>query len=118
MRGRLWVLNMLLSNMVNVFLITYVLANIEVLGSLGALLIMTASSCLTLLLSWAILGKERGLGEGEIGGTRWKTYLVLLSILVGVVGFVVNNSIVIILGFLLLIPVLLPSVLKALNVKV
>ena len=109
---------LVLSNMVNVFLIVYVLGNLESLGALGALLIMLTSSGITLLLSYGILGKDKTLAGTDEKGTPWKTYLLLAAVLVGIIGFVINNTVVIVLGFLFLIPVLLPSVFKALKIKI
>lgn len=110
MRNRLWILNTILSNLVNSFIIVYVLANVEELGSFGVLLIMLSSSITALIVSRLILGRAGDYPENAIKVKKWKILLIALMLLFCSIGLILNNIIISVIGFALLIPVILMNI--------
>jgi len=113
MRNRLWFLNMILTNMINAFMIVYVLDNLEQLGSIGVLLIMISTSITALIVSRLILGKDFQGQTVEKKKVKWRLVLMFLAISISFLGFFMNNMLVILLGFAFLLPLIIPNLVKA-----
>ena len=99
--------------MANAFVIVYVMNNIENLGSVGVLLVFIATSLTSLLVSRLILGKDFQDGvTSERRKNRFKTLLVIATVVTALIGFILDNPIVIALGFAFLVPIVIPRVFR------
>lgn len=112
MRNKLWILNMILSNMINAFLIVYVMSNLETLGSVGVLLVLVSSSITALIISRLLLGKDWDNIDKRSKIGKWKLFFLIAAVGISLFGFVLNEWWIILFGFAFLIPVMIPNLAK------